>query len=363
MLQKSQSKSIAKFKYLLLIPVITGILTYTSCTDSDTVDEEKSTAISKNQSLENYKKINSNNQPLCLNETAKYDISIDNYLKLENGKNYDVIANIVSIETEEIIRTAIIYKSQSLFIRHIPEDVYRVDLIWGEEYAESEANGSCIGAFTKETLRETGVDRLEFSVIHTEKGKNVASYNLSIDLLPEHDHTPEDIDPSAANNDSDKNIETENEQKNNTTQEEAEVPIATDTIYTNGISKEKAEPSCANQGSHRYNHELDNYLRMEIENSADVIVDIISLETSEIVRTIYVPKNTTYYIRNIPEGKYYLQIMYGEGYQETSVNGACTLSFKNIMKKEKEKDILDFYTTQSSEGFSVPSYKLFLDYH
>lgn len=343
MLQKSQSKSIAKFKYLLLIPVITGILTYTSCKDTD------------NAKLTNAKeRIRSSNQSDCLNKDSKYDYTLDNYLKITTGKNSEILAKIISIETSEIIRKAVIPRSQTFFIRHIPEGVYRIDVVYGEEYAEKDADGSCTGFFKKELLFEQGKDILDFTAIVIDQGKHVPSYSLEIDLLPENlqnknGHSLETINKSGDK----KSLEVAQkltEQYRNKISPRA-----------NEISKKEAEPQCANQGNAKYDYKIDNYLKFTSGKNADIIVDIVSNENSKVVRTLYLPKNTDYYARNIPGGIYHLKIVYGEGYQENSKNDKCELSFRKKLMVEKGEDILDFNVITTAEGINVPSYSITLD--
>ncbi|MHA7058798.1 M56 family metallopeptidase [Aquimarina sp. M1] len=325
MLQKSQSKSIAKFKYLLLIPVITGILTYTSCKDPDTNE----TLTIQEDENSNKNGILVSNQPACLNQNAKYNQELDNYLKITNGKNSDIIANLVAIETNEVIRAAIVYKSQTYFIRNIPEGIYRIDVIYGDQYTEKETDGSCSGFFEKESLREVGEDILDFKTINSEKGKDVPSYSWQVDLLPKNDSNNETFDTAS--------------------------------LKSNNISTEEAEPLCANRGDTKYDYKIDNYLKFTNGENADLIVDIVSNQTSEVVRTVYLPKNTAYFTRNIPVGIYHLKIVYGEGYEENSKDGKCELSFRNKLKEEKGEDILDFTVIKTPEGINIPSYSITLD--
>ncbi|WP_299184305.1 M56 family metallopeptidase [uncultured Aquimarina sp.] len=349
MLQKSQSKSIAKFKYLLLIPVITGILTYTSCKDESTSTPENP-AIVKGESTDINEKIATSNQPSCLNKGSKYDYTLDNYLKITNGKNADIIAKIVSLTTNEIIRTAIVYKSQTHFVRNIPQGTYRIDAVYGNQYKEEEKDGYCSGSFTTEFISETGEDVLDYNVIINEKGKNVPSYSLALDFLPK---------DSKSNNTDNKGNVNQEEKKGEISEKAA--AAYNNGIKTNEISKEEAEPYCANSDESRYDHKLDNYLKVSNGKKAELIVDIVSNENSEVVRTVYLPKNTDYYVRNIPGGIYHLRIVYGEGYEENLKDGKCELSFKNKLMEEKGQDILDFNIITNSKGINVPSYSITLD--
>jgi len=356
MLQKSQSKSIAKFKYLLLIPVLTGILTYTSCNEDSVVPEKSNSTQEKGESDTNKNNIN---EPTCLNKDAKYDYNLDNYLKIVNGNNTNIIAKLILTETNEVIRTAVIYRSQTHFIRNIPEGMYRTDLVYGEEYLEKETNGTCVGGFKKDILSETGEDILDYNTETTDQGKNVPSYALNVDLLPEElrknqDHTAETI--------------TNTGKKRAEQSEQEMLQKATDLVAKNDnlslpsrISKEKAELACANKGASKFDMNLDNYLKITNGKGAEIIVDIVNLKTSESVRTIHLPKDTQYYVRNIPEGEYNLEIVYGIGLEKKNTNGTCKLSFANKMAEESGSDKLDFNTIRTSDGINVPSYSITID--
>ncbi|WP_298545498.1 M56 family metallopeptidase [uncultured Aquimarina sp.] len=353
MLQKSQSKSIAKFKYLLLIPVITGILTYTSCKDSEGAPSNPPSTTQENENImEN--DVSVRNQPDCLNKDSKYDYKLDNYLKITTGENSEILAKIVSLETSEVIRKAVIPRSQTFFIRHIPEGVYRIDVVYGEEYAEKDVDGSCTGFFKKELLFEQGEDILDFTAIVTDQGKNVPSYSLEIDFIPRDSQNKNDHSLSTINTGGD-------EKSLEVAQKLAEQYRDKISPRANEISQKEVEPHCANQGDTKYDYKIDNYLKFTSGKNADIIVDIVSNENAEVVRTLYLPKNKQYYARNIPGGTYHLKIIYGEGYQENSKDGKCELSFKKKLMVEKGEDILDFNVIKTPEGINVPSYAITLD--
>ncbi|WP_299898136.1 M56 family metallopeptidase [uncultured Aquimarina sp.] len=359
MLQKSQSKSIAKFKYLLLIPVLTGILTYTSCKDGSSINESnepKTTPVTEVSSNNDKKAVS--NQPACLNKGSKYDYKLDNYLKIENGKNADIIAKLILLETNEVTRTVLIYKNQKRYVRNIPEGIYRIDVTYGEDYMEKETDGVCNGSFQKEILFETGEDILDFTTIITDQGKNVPSYSMTLDLLPEelrknHNHTDE-VPVTEQESTRKKAMDMAQKMAKNKTgkKDDISIPIS--------ISKEKVELNCANNAS-KYDTNLNNYLKISNGKNSEIIVDIVNLETLESVRTIHLPKDTQHYVRNIPEATYNLEIVYGTDLRKTSANGNCKLSFNNKLAKESGKDKLDFHVARTSTGTNVPSYSITLD--
>ncbi|MEW7277797.1 M56 family metallopeptidase [Aquimarina sp. 2201CG1-2-11] len=198
MLQKSQSKTIAKFKYLLLIPVILGILIYTSCKNepispientteseeksvsTDTISKELQTTIDQAVLLTD-KKIA---ETPCLNQNSEYNMDLDNHLKIVVGNNTEVIVDIVSINSNKSIRTVYLKRNIEYHVRNIPEDTYRLHIQYGEGYAEKTVNGVCAGYFKNEKQKEIGDQILVFDTIKTETGLKSASYNITLDLLP-----------------------------------------------------------------------------------------------------------------------------------------------------------------------------------
>lgn len=329
MLQKSKSKTIAKFKYLLLIPILTGILVYTSCGEES--NQSNSTIEnSKSNKSSDYLKRSLSHEPPCPNQQSLYDNDLDNYLKIRNGKSSEAILHIVSIETSEKIRTIHFFKNQTFFTRNIPEGKYKLHISYGEDYAEKTINGTCKGYFKNEMATELSEEILDFNIVKTEKGINIPSYNLSIDMEK-------------------KETELSNEPPKNS-----------NTIVNNN-NNEHAEPKCPNQNS-TYDKKIDNYLKITTGNNTEIIVQIVALQTEKNIRTVYTKRGETYFVRNIPEGKYNLNITYGDNYAEKTVDGVCIAYFKDEKLTEIGQQILDFAVTNTDRGTNVPSYNIALDF-
>ncbi len=345
MLQKSKSKSIAKFKYLLLIPAIAGILTYTSCgkktnqQTNSTVESSEKNTVSKNTDPT----VPLSNEPVCPNKNSLYDKELDNYLQIRSGKNAEVIVDMVSTETSKKIRTMYLTRNQTQFIRNIPEGKYQLQLAYGDDYTEKTVDGKCIAYFKNQKATETGDQILDFNVVVTDKGKNVPSYNLEVDLTASEsssNNNAEDLrDKKATTNNKDLIAQTIQNKKD---------------IY---VHTRTAEPKCPNKNA-KYDNKLDNYLRLTGGKKAEVIVEVVSLESSKTIRIVHIKKEQVYMVRNIPEGKYKLHIAYGDNYAEKTVNGECKGYFKNEKAKEIDKNTLDFTTITTDRGLNVPSYNM-----
>ena len=59
--------------------------------------------------------------------------------------------------------------------------------------------------------------------------------------------------------------------------------------------------------------------------------------------------------------KYYLKIAYGKNWLSKVENGQCIGKFIRNPLYEKGEDIMDFTIQHSSEGYSIPSFRLELD--
>lgn len=125
--------------------------------------------------------------PKSFNFKGKFEYKLDNYLKIEVGKNTDVVVKLVKMgknpngKDDETVRIVYINSNATQFIRNIPEGEYYCVIAYGKDWRE---NGPGKGTFTKNALYEKGQDILDYKTIKTDEGINVPSYSLSLDLLP-----------------------------------------------------------------------------------------------------------------------------------------------------------------------------------
>ncbi len=112
----------------------------------------------------------------------------------------------------------------------------------------------------------------------------------------------------------------------------------------------------------KYNNELDNYLLITVGSNADVAVKLIDFETERCIRYVYINKNSTYRIRNIPEGRYYVKIAYGENWAVENGKEKCEGKFTSNALYKKGEEILDYNISYGYDGrYQVPSFSLKLD--
>ncbi|MDY8134381.1 SH3 domain-containing protein [Aquimarina sp. 2201CG5-10] len=119
---------------------------------------------------------------------GKFDYKLDNYLKINVGKNTQVVVKLIKMgkteKDDETIRVTYINSNATQYIRNIPEGEYYCVIAYGKEWKETTQNGKVLGSFTKNALYEKGADVLNYNAIKTDKGINIPSYTLSLDLLP-----------------------------------------------------------------------------------------------------------------------------------------------------------------------------------
>ncbi len=115
----------------------------------------------------------------------------------------------------------------------------------------------------------------------------------------------------------------------------------------------------------KFDYKLDNYLKIKVGKNAEVVVKMYKMGKTEkddvLTRVTYINSNTTQFIRNIPEGEYYLKIAYGKQWVEITKQGKRYGTFSKNALYEKSQQILNFNTVKTSKGINVPSYNLALD--
>lgn len=118
-------------------------------------------------------------------------------------------------------------------------------------------------------------------------------------------------------------------------------------------------PSCYNFVPKRSN--INNYLEVHVGGGTDVVIKVMNVDTEECIRYVFINSGSTYKIRNIPEGKYYLKIAYGKNWFSKIEGGQCIGKFIRNPLYEKGDDIMDFNLDYTSDGYSIPSFQLKLD--
>ncbi|WP_024770843.1 SH3 domain-containing protein [Aquimarina macrocephali] len=115
----------------------------------------------------------------------------------------------------------------------------------------------------------------------------------------------------------------------------------------------------------KFDYKLDNYLKIKVGKNTEVVVKMYKMGKTkaddQLVRVTFINSNSTQFIRNVPEGEYYLKIAYGKQWAETTKDGKKFGTFTKNALYEHSQQILDFNTVKTSKGINVPSYNLALD--
>jgi hypothetical protein len=120
----------------------------------------------------------------------------------------------------------------------------------------------------------------------------------------------------------------------------------------------------------RYNKSINNKLEIIVGYNTDAAVKLINTKTNNCIRYVYIRSGDTYNIRNIPEGKYYLKIAYGNDWRQKIFSGKCVGKFVLNSLYKKGDEILDFNKVyygvkkendRSYNTFQIPSFSLKLD--
>lgn len=106
---------------------------------------------------------------------------------------------------------------------------------------------------------------------------------------------------------------------------------------------------------------IDNYLEVHVGGGTDVAIKVMNIENDRCIRYVFINRGSTYRIRNIPEGRYYLKIAYGKDWFSKAIDGKCIGRFLQNPMYEKGDDTMDFNLQQLADGYNVPSFQLKLD--
>lgn len=120
--------------------------------------------------------------------------------------------------------------------------------------------------------------------------------------------------------------------------------------------KNGAEPDCFNYTPRKSN--IDNKLEVYVGYGTDVAVKLIDKETENCIRYFYVNSGSTYTIHGIPQGIYYLKLAYGTQWMMSNESGQCKGKFLRNAKYEIGEETLNYNFRYTSDGHSIPSYRL-----
>lgn len=97
---------------------------------------------------------------------------------------------------------------------------------------------------------------------------------------------------------------------------------------------------------------VDNYFDVELIGDVDMVIKIVNVETRETVRYMFVTHNSRSTINEIPNGKYYLKLAYGNDWMSHREGCHIDGKFTRNVVYEKSNDYFDFGSTGSLESVS-----------
>lgn len=93
----------------------------------------------------------------------------------------------------------------------------------------------------------------------------------------------------------------------------------------------------------------DNYFDITMGNGYNVAIKIIDASTDKCVRYVIVNENSTMTLSQIPQGKYYLKLAYGQDWMELSTDSILIGKFTKNAFYERSQQTYDFGKKNSQE--------------
>lgn len=93
----------------------------------------------------------------------------------------------------------------------------------------------------------------------------------------------------------------------------------------------------------------DNYFDIQVGNGYNVAIKIVDISTDRCVRYVYVPQNETVTINEIPQGRYYLKLAYGNAWMELETEDGIQGKFTKNLLFERSAIAYDFGKKNSQD--------------
>ena len=128
---------------------------------------------------------NAPTKEICDDFTPKHNYDLNNYFQLNAGADRDIVVKLMkkSSSKDICIRSLYVEANEEVKMRNIPEGLYYVKVAYGNNWKLRDINNICYGKFEANAIYEKGVDLFDFSVIKTEKGHQVPSYQLALEII------------------------------------------------------------------------------------------------------------------------------------------------------------------------------------
>ena len=116
-----------------------------------------------------------------------------------------------------------------------------------------------------------------------------------------------------------------------------------------------------------YNRNYSNQLTVSNESGRDAVVCLVSMRNDKTIRNVYIRKNKKYKMKNIPNGKYYLNVFFGNDWDKNKyindgkVKGAFTLQ-TSFAKFDDSDNIMEMIQYKKGRRiyYSIHTMKLYV---
>lgn len=144
---------------------------------------------------------------------------------------------------------------------------------------------------------------------------------------------------------------------NNTIPDNNSISSPIEPVYKSVIMKNGNMTDCSGFKP-KYDYSINNKLIITAQLT-DAVVKILDYETDKCIRCVFINDGTTYTAKNIPEGKYYLKIAYGNDWSVKEGDPVCKGHFASHALYKKDEDLYDFNKKHYDDGrVSIPYYTL-----
>jgi len=93
---------------------------------------------------------------------------------------------------------------------------------------------------------------------------------------------------------------------------------------------------------HRFPVRIDNFLKLNLDIDLDAILQLYDENRDNPIYSVFIESQGTYYIRNIPEGKYFLKMYFGKDLMIKSYKKQCILKFMTQPLYDFTEVVFDF---------------------
>lgn len=112
----------------------------------------------------------------------------------------------------------------------------------------------------------------------------------------------------------------------------------------------------------RYDYTIDTKLVVTNRGIYDMVLKLVNTDDNIASRMVYISKNSTYTISNIPQGIYFIKEAHGDKWKQKTIDGKCVGIFTENASYHQSQNRPNFFISKRIEGnyevTEIPSYSL-----